>query len=160
MRTRCNNDVTIRRAEISDLRFIQHLSKKVFDHYGPYERILAEWFLSGKTVTRLALIEASPAGFAIVRPLEDHDPFHAQRIGELLAIAVEPKKQGLGLGNFLMIDVLRVAQALGLNALILCTAATNEPGKGLFKKHGFKALRVDKGYYPEGQEALMLVKTL
>ncbi len=142
-----NNGVTIRPAFPSDLDFIQNLSKRVFSQYGPYDRILADWFQSAQTLTRLASIDESPVGFAMIRPPENNEPFGSQHIGELLAIAVEPQKQGQGVGDFLMIEILNVAHEVGITTLILCTATTNEPGKGLFKKHGFETLRVEKGYY-------------
>jgi len=59
-----------------------------------------------------------------------------------------------------MIEILRVAQKVGINTLILCTATTNEPGQGLFKKHGFETLPVEKGYYPAGQESVMLYRAI
>lgn len=158
--TRDDNGVTIRPAGPLDLDFIQNLSKKVFSQYGPYAKILTEWFQSGTTVTRLALIDESPIGFAMVRPPEKDDLFGSQRIGELLVIAVDPQEQGLGVGDLLMIEILSVAQAVGINTLILCTATTNEPGQGLFKKHGFETLRVEKGYYPAGQESVMLYRVI
>jgi len=154
------NGVTIRPAKPLDLDFIQNLSKKVFSQYGPYEKILTDWFVSGTTETLLAVIDKSPVGFVMIRPPEDNDPFGSQRIGELLAIAVEPQKQGLGVGDLLMIEILRVAQKVGINTLILCTAITNAAGQGLFEKHGFQTLRVEKGYYPAGQESVMLYRVI
>jgi ribosomal protein S18 acetylase RimI-like enzyme len=154
------NGVTIRPDGPLDLDFIQSLSKQVFSQYGPYDRILADWFQSGKTLTRLALIDDRPVGFAMVRRPEDDDPFGSQHIGELLAIAVEPQRQGLGVGDLLMIEILRVAQEVGITTLILCSATTNEPGKALFKKHGFETLRVKKGYYPSGQESMMMYRMI
>jgi ribosomal protein S18 acetylase RimI-like enzyme len=158
--TRDDNRVTICPASPSHVDFIQNLSRQVFSRYGPYDTILTDWFQSGKTVTRLALIDGIPVGFVMVRPSDEDDPFGSQHIGELLAIAVEPQKQGLGVGDLLMIEISGVAKEIGITTLILCTATTNEPAKGLFKKHGFETLRVQKGYYPAGQESLMMYRMI
>jgi ribosomal protein S18 acetylase RimI-like enzyme len=153
------NNVTIRPAAISDLNFIQNLSKKVFSQYGPYERILTHWFQSGTRLTLLALIDESPVAFAVVRLPED-EPLDSQRIGELLAIAVEPEKQGLGVGDLLIKEILSMAHEAGISILILCTATSNEPAQKLFKKHGFKIFQVEKGYYDGGQEAMMMYRMI
>jgi len=103
----------------------------------------------------LALIDETPVGFAMVRLPED-EPLQSQRIGELLAIAVEPEKQGLGVGDLLLRELLSVTKEAGTSILILCTATTNEPGQKLFKKHGFEVFQVGNGYYEGGQEAMMM----
>jgi len=43
------DEVTIRSAKAEDAGFIQDLSKRVFEQYGPYERVLMEWFVCGRT---------------------------------------------------------------------------------------------------------------
>lgn len=157
MKTELENDVTIRPAIPSDLDFIQNLSEKVFCQYGPYGRILADWFQSRTPLTLLALIDDTPAAFAMVRIPED-DPLESQRIGELLAIAVKPERQGHKVGDLLVRKVVDMAQEMGVHILILCTATANEPAQKLFKKHGFKIFQIEKGYYEGGQEAMMMYR--
>jgi ribosomal protein S18 acetylase RimI-like enzyme len=150
--------VTIRRAEHADLAFIQHLSKRVFSQYGPYDVILTGWFQRDKTVTCLAETNGSPIGFAMVR-LPKGKEYH-DRISELVAIAVEPEKQRCGIGDLLMAEVLRLSEGMQIDTLTLLTAIENKPAQGLFRKHGFAPWHVEKGYYQGGQEALMMYKVL
>ena len=150
--------VTIRPAGHSDLAFIRHLSKRVFTQYGPYDVILTGWFQWDKTVTRLAVSNGGPVGFAMVR-LPKGKPYH-ERISELLAIAVEPEKQRCGIGDLLMTEVLRLSEGMEIDTLTLLTAIENKPAQGLFRKHGFAPWHVEKGCYQGGQEALMMYKVL
>ena len=150
--------VIIRPAETSDVEYIRNLSKKVFQQYGTYDDTLPRWFLSGMTVTILALVKKAPAGFAMMGRLP-HE-WYAPRVSELLGIAVEPERQGCGIGDLLMKEVVREARGHEIEMLILHTAVENLDGQRLFKKHGFVASEVKKNFYPEGQEALMMYRNI
>ena len=158
MKTDRENAVTIRPAGPLDLEFIRDLSERVFSQYGSYERRLMDWFVSETTVTRLALTDERPVGFAMVK--KPGEKGYVERISELLAIAVEPEKWRLGIGNLLMKEVHREAEIMQADTLILCTGMDNKPAQELFKKHGFTPWRVKKGYYEGGQEALMMYRVL
>jgi ribosomal-protein-alanine N-acetyltransferase len=79
---------------------------------------------------------------------------------ELLAVAVEPANRGLGIGDLLMREVERTASKQEVEKVILHTAVKNLPGRGLFNKHGFKPLKLEKNFYPEGQDALLMYKDI
>ena len=150
--------VTIRPARRSHLEFIQNLSERVFSQYGPYDKILAEWFESGITITRLALMDKRPVGFAMLKKPEHGG--HVGRISELLAIAVAPEHRRLGIGDLLMGEVQREAEKMHIDMLLLSTEVSNQPAQELFRKHGFNPWKLKKGYYPKGQEAVMMYKMI
>jgi ribosomal protein S18 acetylase RimI-like enzyme len=50
------------------------------------------------------------------------------------------------------------AQKTGVETLVLHTAIDNLPGRTLFKKHGFVLLETKGGFYPRGQDAVMMYK--
>ncbi len=158
MKTDRETDVTIRPAGFFDLDFIRDLSNEVFSQYGPYDRILTDWFVSGTTITRLALIGGTPVGFAMIRPPDEKAYY--ELVTELVAIAVEPEKQGCGIGDLLMTEVLRLADDMQVKAMTLCTGADNKPAQELFEKHGFETLRVEKGYYEGGQGAVVMYRVI
>ena len=143
-------------ASPSDVNYIRSLSKKVFNKYGPYDDTLAGWFLSGMAITLLALTEKRAVGFAMLGQLHSDD-LHL-RIYELLAIAVEPGMQNRGIGSQLLNSIERKAQVLDVEMFILHTAADNLPGHGLFRKFGFVSSETKGGFYPAGQDALMMYK--
>jgi len=150
------NQIKLRSAGVTDADFIHGLSKRVFNRYGNYEDTLTRWFLSGVTITVLATIRNRPVGFAMLGRSAGNEPF--SRVYELLAIAVEPEMQKLGIGNFLMKAVVGKTEELLAEKLVLHTAVDNIPGRKLFKKHGFISSHKKNHFYPEGQDAMMMYR--
>ena len=63
--------------------------------------------------------------------------WHFDLTGEVLAIAVEPERDHTGIGDLLMGEVIKRAERLHTERLILQKAPQNHPAIGLFLKHGF-----------------------
>ena len=150
--------ITLRSGRPSDLDFIGILSKKVFQRFGPYQETLTDWFRIPSTTTVLVFMNKKPVGFAMLGL--PHETGFLPRVGELLAIAVSPARQRLGIGGFLMRELERQGMEQGVEMLTLHTAADNFPAQCLFKKFGFAPVEVKKAFYPKGQDALMMSKTI
>jgi ribosomal protein S18 acetylase RimI-like enzyme len=149
--------VMLRRAAPSDSLFIGKLSKEVFTIYGPYEETLSGWFKSGKGITTiLACQDRIQIGFAMLS--EPSLKYDLQGASELLGIAVEPEKQGKGIGRMLLRAIDVTSADLGIKWLLLHTAADNLPARRLYEKTGYKPLEIKKSFYPEGQDAIMMYK--
>jgi ribosomal protein S18 acetylase RimI-like enzyme len=148
----------LRQADFSDAAFVRSLSKQAFARYGPYEKLLPEWLLSGMTVTLIAWLGKKPIGFVMMgRPL--HNGWSPE-VSEILAIAVERSRQGAGIGDRLLAEALARAGSLGIETLALHTSLDNKPAQGLFEKHGFQPAEIKPRFYPEGQDALLMERTL
>ncbi len=150
--------VTLRDANERDAYFIRDLSQKVFCIYGPYEELLPLWFESWPTVTILADTVRKPVGFAMLGMPSRRGQF--ELVGELLAIAVEPQEHNMGVGNRIMGEVIRRAETLQIDMLILHTAPENHVAKRLFQKHGFVPGAVKNKFYSEGQDAIMMWRSI
>jgi ribosomal-protein-alanine N-acetyltransferase len=150
--------LVVRRANLSDIGFIGQLSGKVFNVYGPYRSLVPQWFESGSTITLIAVQQGRPVGFAMMGHLfEGHQE---ENRCELLAIAVQPGAQRLGIGRMLLQRIEEEADRLGEPILFLHTATENLPAQELFKKHGFRPLLLKKRFYPAGQDAVMMIKAV
>ena len=143
---------------VADTDYIRNLSKKVFEQYGPYESILTRWLESGTAVTLLAWTDKGPVGFAMLRRFDFGWP--APPLTELLAIAVEPARWRIGIGDLLMDEIVRQAERLKVATLVLHTAIDNLPAQMLFRKHGFSELGMRKDFYPNGQDAITMYKEI
>ena len=154
----CADGVSVRPAKPGDVDYVRRLSKRVFHQYGPYEGIVTRWFESGATVTHLALTEQRPAGFVMLGRLERQ--FYLPIVSEVLAIAVEPARWKCGIGHLLMKEMQKRARQIEVETLVLHTATENFPGQRLFRKCGFVPCEMKKAFYPEGQDALMMLKDL
>lgn len=145
-------------AKNSDARFIAGLSEKVFQVYGPYENSVSKWFESGSALTLLARIGRKQVGFAMIGHL-----FNDKAIGpvsELLAIAVEPRKRRLGIGDMLLKKIEKKAADLRVKRLFLHTARQNLPAQRLFTKNGYHPWGIKRSFYPAGQDAVVMSKEI
>lgn len=150
--------VKIRPARSSDSHYIVQLSERVFRIYGPYEKIINSWLESGMTVTLVALMHRRPAGFVMISYFPPET--HPQQVSELLAIAVAPKKQHMGIGTMLLREVERKAAQMGIRELFLHTAEENLAAQNLFAKNGYVSWGINEGFYPAGQNALIMSKEI
>lgn len=142
----------------SDSLYIAQLSERVFRIYGPYEKIIRSWLESGMTLTLVALVNRKPAGFVMISqfPLEANP----QQISEILAIAVAPEKQRLGIGEMLLKEVEKRAAQTGISELFLHTAEENLAAQNLFAKNEYVLRGINEGFYPAGQNALIMSKKI
>ena len=148
----------LRRAVQSDVEFIGGLSSRVFDLYGPYGEIVTRWFESGTAITFVALVGQRPAGFAMIGR-----PSPSALIGpvaELLAIAVEPRHRAMGVGGLLLRKLEEAAVHIHVRRLFLHTATVNTRAQRLFTRCGYAAAEVKQGFYPAGQDAVLMFKDL
>ncbi len=150
--------VKIRPARPSDSRYIVQLSESVFHVYGPYGRIISNWLESGMTVTLVAVMSRKPTGFVMISYFpQETEP---QQLSELLAIAVAPKKQRMGIGEMLLKEVEREAAQMGIIELFLHTAEENLAAQNLFAKNKYVSRGIHEGFYPAGQNALIMSKKI
>jgi len=92
-------------------------------------------------------------GFAILRQVGDD--------GELLQIAVDRDARRSGVGDLLIADAIGYADKNVFNSIFLEVRRSNEAAIGLYKKQGFKTLRIRKDYYERPvEDALIMVKAL
>ncbi|MFO7984657.1 MAG: N-acetyltransferase [Desulfatiglandaceae bacterium] len=150
--------VLIREARPSDAAFIETLSAKAFGQYGPYEKMLPEWFLVGITLTLVAVQGGGRMGFVMLGIINS-DP-SSVRASELLAIAVEPKAQRRGIGDNLMRHIMKAAAERCVEKIVLHTGVDNLAAQALFEKYGFVGAGHKVKFYPNGQNALMMIRTV
>jgi ribosomal-protein-alanine N-acetyltransferase len=150
--------VKIRSAGISDASFIGQLSGRVFRIYGPYEDIVSRWFQLEITATIVATMDKRPVGFAMIGDISDR--WNLPQISELLAIAVEPEKQGRGIGDMLIREAERKALEFNIKRIFLHTAVNNLSARKLFTKNGYRILEIKRDFYPKGQDAVMMSKEI
>jgi len=153
-----DRQIRTRAAEPRDLEYIRSLSRRAFSRFGPYEEILAGWFDSGMTVTIMALKGEKPAGF-VMMGLPESRPY-PPGVTELIAVAVEHRARRLGIGDLLMRKAEKTAGELGIMSLVLFTALDNSAARSLFTKNHFIPIGIRKGFYPRGQDAMMMEREI
>ncbi|MFC1868912.1 GNAT family N-acetyltransferase [Thermodesulfobacteriota bacterium] len=150
------SSIALRPARDSDAYFIKRLSGKIFNVYGPYEEYLPKWFESDKSVTIVACVDRQTVGYAMIGDM--FEKYNLRNVSELLAIAVDPKKQRKGIGGLLLREVDRKAIELNIERIFLHTATKNLKARRLFIKNGYRPWEIKGRFYPEGQDAIVMSK--
>jgi ribosomal-protein-alanine N-acetyltransferase len=145
--------VRIRRALPSDRAFLAALAHSAFRDFDPRAREhTLESVTAASALTLVALRGEQPVGFGVLE--------FRRGDAALQAIAVEARERGRGVGGRLLHAVEHAARKQGASALRLCTAQANVEALALFIKHGFRIERRMPRFYPNGQDACMLGKSV
>ena len=75
----------------------------------------------------------------------------------ILTIAVRPEHQGQGIGRWLLLHLIDEARQSGCNAIALEVRPSNVAALGLYEKLGFALIGRRKRYYPDKEDALVLL---
>ena len=75
---------------------------------------------------------------------------------EVLTLAVAPQARRRGLARRLLAAVMAEAADRGARSMALEVAAGNEAGRALYEAAGFEPVGRRRGYYPGGEDALVL----
>jgi ribosomal protein S18 acetylase RimI-like enzyme len=152
------HSVSIEPADLTDGTYIAYLSDQVFYIYGSYGPVISQWFASQRCRTLMANTEKGPVGFVMTGPLLIDKG--SSVASEVLAIAVDPDHQAKGIGSMLLQTIEKQAQKMHVEQLVLHTARDNKVALHLFEAHGFRLIRSISRFYPKGQDALEMMKTL
>ena len=142
----------IRKGAPSDRSFVAHLSRQVFATYGEYDRILPMCLDDAGFHTFVIEEGGCPAGFCMLSI--------GDRVGEVVAVAVDPLRQGRGAGRRLMQAAVEDAMETGIRILFLKTATENRPAQGLFRRIGFEETGREEDGYAGGQAAIGMLRRL
>lgn len=78
---------------------------------------------------------------------------------ELQNIAIAPKMRGKGLATLLLSAAEENAKTLGAEKCFLEVRVGNTPAVKLYEKFGYERIGVRKGYYEDGEDAILMRKT-
>ena len=150
--------IVVRPGTRGDRGFVRRLSAEVFSRFGEYDRLLPALLDSASIETIVLEFEGEPAGFVML------DPYGGpEGEGDLIAIAVEPRRQGCGLGKALLRhaeDLVRDGVRSARRAIWLTVADDNVEAKALFDRSGYQVVDADHGRYDGGQRSIAMRKSL
>ncbi len=79
---------------------------------------------------------------------------------DLLNIAVAPAFRGRGIGRTMVRRLIGGARRRGMKELFLEVRPSNAHARQLYESESFRAISVRKHYYPDGEDALVMVRKL
>lgn len=101
--------------------------------------------------------------YRVVVPVDSHEVIAQggwMLFGEeahILTIAVRPEYRGRGIGRWLLLHLIDEARQSGCSAIALEVRPSNEAALGLYEKLGFALIGRRKRYYPDKEDALVLL---
>ena len=79
---------------------------------------------------------------------------------ELANIAVAPTHRGQGVGKLLMERMHSYAKTFGAERMLLEVRVSNQPAISLYEKYGYEKYGLRENYYPDGEDAHLMQKSL
>lgn len=138
------NNLEVREMTLSDLQEIENTLEAEFDDFWNAS-ILESELKNTLSKYVVAKIETEIVGFAGV--IDTVDQF------EITNIVVKKKFRNNGIGNALLIELIKLAKTNNKDKIILEVNNTNEPAIKLYEKNGFKNIGFRKKYYNNTDDA-------
>ncbi len=143
--------MTTREWRIGDLDQIAAIEAESFSD--PWtRRMLADSFLSDRFTGVLLEEEGSIVAYGGMSVVCDE--------AEIELVAVSEMFRRCGRGTKIVSDLLELASARGVKRVFLEVRVSNAPAQILYLKSGFRGLYCRTRYYPDGEDAVVMVKEL
>ena len=141
--------IVIRPAAPHDLPAILRIEGLVFsDPWSPES--FAPEFTDEYTFFRVAEVEGALVGYIVARIVA--------RQGEIANIAVDPARQGAGIGGDLLDAAVEAAEAAECEAVWLEVRVSNAPARRLYASRRFEPIGRRKGYYRAPVEDALVLR--
>ncbi|WP_435334893.1 ribosomal protein S18-alanine N-acetyltransferase [Haloarchaeobius sp. TZWWS8] len=144
---------SIRKAEQADLLAVYRIEQTSFPQPWPFEAF--QGFL-GEPGFLVATEGQKVTGYVVA----DCIPNHGRGLGHIKDLAVHPDRRGQGIGRRLLARAIAALSAQNAASVKLEVRASNDTAKSLYQNFGFETLRTIPRYYDDGENALVMVKSL
>ncbi len=144
-------DLEIRSLRPSDTSELSYLEAQIF-RFPWSENSLRDCLEQATVEGEAALIEGKIVGYLIVQCILDE--------AHILNLAVYSPFRRYGIARKLLERFLTDAQKRKINLFYLEVRAGNRDAQRLYFGYGFAPISVRKKYYPDGEDALILMKRL
>jgi len=144
--------VKVRRATHSDIPFIVEIERLSFRYPYPEGLLRAYLALAGGGFM-VAVAEGKVVGYVI-------GIIERGSVGHVISLAVRPGWRRRGIGKLLLTSLLRYFSERNVPRVYLEVRKGNEAAISLYRKCGFKEAGVIANYYPNGEDAVVMVLEL
>ncbi len=146
---RLETKVTFRRMVIEDLNQIMIIEHESFTVPWSKEAYYNELTKNEFALYTVAVIEGQVVGFCGMWLVIDE--------GHITNIAVLPQYRGLKLGESLLRIAIETAKERGAEGMTLEVRVSNKIAQSLYRKFGFQAGGIRKGYYSDNHEDALVM---
>ena len=141
---------SIREATLNDIRDIVEIESKSFPYPYPitlfitYLTLFPRYFLVCEYCSKII-------GYVI-------GVVNREGCGHIVSVAVDPKFRGQGVGKLLMKNLEDRMVRDGIRRFKLEVAVSNSIAVNMYKSLGYKIVGVIEKYYPNGEDAYLMIK--
>lgn len=148
--------VSYRKAELSDLPLVVEMENRSFREVDKFSRRTIRRYLEnpfGSVMVDLIEDCGSPVGYAVLLTRRN------SKTVSLHSICILPEIRGRGIAHSYLKT--RMNQLRGkYHNLVLRVRASNHSAAELYHSLGFKEERIERGYYPDGEDAVRMAKEI
>lgn len=137
----------IEKAEMRHAEGISAVERQCFSHPWSKSSVMTE-LESEYSVCCVAEIREKTVGFCLLSVIAGE--------ASVLRIAVLPEYRRCGIGNMLLKEALNEAESRNAEQAFLEVGAGNEAAKRLYQSFGFQEFAIRRGYYRDGEDAVMM----
>lgn len=146
-------EVTLRPAVQADLLEVLRIERGAFQQPWPFsafeQSLGAPAFLVAERDGRIA-------GYVVA----DTVPNYGREIGHVKDLAVRSDARGGGIGTQLLERALSLLAVEGVGDVKLEARESNDRAMALYRRFGFRSMQRVDGYYPDGEDAVVMVLDL
>jgi len=143
--------IAIRHAKPTDLPHVCEIERLSFEHPYPPSYIHALASLSPDTFL-VAEKDGQLVGYAAAL-------LEGRGLGHIFSIAVLRKHRRKGVGTNLVNRMIEILKKHGASSIRLEVRRKNRRAQKLYEKLGFKKAYKVKGYYEDGEDCIVMIKT-
>ncbi len=136
-----------------DLEAVSQVDRECFDPSMSRSRIRYLWHLDRRfkwRVLRVKDVTGLSCTVAYACYADYGRQAHLLKLGCLAAV------RGLGLGRWLLLQILREMTAGGVSEVLLEVRDSNAVARHLYRQHGFQEDGIQPGGYPDGEDAVLM----
>lgn len=150
-------DVTVRTVTRADLLAVFRIEKRSFTQPWPYAAF--EGFLDEPGFL-VAVRGTTPDDTVLGYVVADTVPNDGERIGHIKDLAVDPHARERGIGSRLLERGLSILAREDVERVKLEVRRSNEAARRLYQRFGFEINHVRSGYYDDGEDALVMARSM
>ncbi len=123
----------------------------------PWNRALYEHELNDNRLSRYRVVVPSSTASGLPDVIAQGGWMLFGEEAHILTIAVRPEFRGQGIGRWLLLHLLAEARGEGCDSVVLEVRPSNEAALRLYETLGFVMISRRKRYYPDKEDALVLM---
>jgi ribosomal-protein-alanine N-acetyltransferase len=139
----------IRRARVEDLPSILRIERRSFGAEGWNREVFLAYFgQAARSLLLVSIEDGAISGYVLAFIRGSHP--------EIDSIAVDPKHRQRGVAAALLKRIISILRRRGFATIFLSVRIDNEPAIRLYRKLGFRRVRLIESYYKPGTSAVRM----